>query len=358
MDANKLIENNKKKYNSLYSTGSGVAVTAEWDSGVWFNQVDSRKNRESEFIVQKAIYERNLEAVKQGFDNVPVTYFDFGRTAWLMAIAYGCEIIETNGLINAKYLYHNIEDIADFEKIEKPWERGLYPEIIDRLESFGKMYPHIPITISDNQSPNDVLTSMLNSEEAMIGMFSEPGYIHNMTDKITQSIIEINRHFEKVITNFAGFQCAWYLPFGMHISDDNAAFLSPDTYKEFSKPYNEKLAEEFGGIAYHCCMGQEQNIENMVQTQGFIGLDTMPDFNDPNKVIKAFEGGKGVWNIYNYSYAIRQEKHEGISDVDWFKKLIDKVDGRFGLLLNVYNPNREESFKMADAVKNYAEKRL
>lgn len=354
MDESKIIENNKGKYNELYTSKKGIAVTAEWDPGVWASQVESLEEKELEYKVQLAFYERNAQAAKEGFDNVPLTYFDFGRAAWLVALAYGCPMIKANGLINAKYLFNDLDDAKGFVKIDKPWEKGLYPEIFNRIKEFERRYPHIPITISDNQSPNDVLTTILNSEEAMVGMLTEPEIIEKMLDSIAETIIEINRHFEKEINNFGGFQCASYLPFGMHISDDNAAFLSPDTYKDFSGVYNERLAEEFGGIAFHCCMGQEQNIKNMANTKGFIGLDTMPDYNNPDKVIEALDNVKGVWNLYNYPHAVKPENQGDTVCVARFKELIDKVEGRFALLINVYNPDKETAMKMADEIKNYA----
>lgn len=352
-----VFENNRKKYESVYQNRSGIIVTAEWHEGDWVNQISQLDNKGSEFSVQLAFYDQQRFAAESGFDNIPMATFDFGRAAWLVALAYGCPMIQISGLINAGYLYKTIEEASQLRKIEKIWQFGLYPIIFDRIEEFQNLYGDIPISISDNQSPNDVLTSILNSQEAMTGMFTDKERIHSILGILTESIIEINRCFEKRIRNFAGFQCARYLPSGMHISDDNAAFLSPDTYAEFSKPYNERLAEEFGGIAFHCCMGFEQNLENMSSTKNFLGFDAMPDYNDIEKILAAIQG-RGVWNVYNFSWATKDERRKEVSDDKWFKNIIDRADGRCGLILNVSGDSKEEALRLADTIKNYAEKRV
>jgi hypothetical protein len=274
-----------------------------------------------------------------------------------MALAYGCPMVKINGLINAEALYKSIEETEKFQKIDRIWEYGLYPVITERIEEFQQRYGDVPITISDNQSPNDILTSILCSEEAMVSMFTEKEATHRMLGIITESVTEINRYFEKTIKNFGGFHCAKYLPFGMHISDDNAAFLSPDTYREFSKKYNEMLSNEFGGIAFHCCMGHEQNLCNMASTSGFLGYDAMPDYNDINKIISNVEG-KGVWNVYNFSYAVRPERQQVTSDEEWFRNIIDKSEGKCGLVLNVYSENRDDALRLAEKIKNYSVQRV
>lgn len=355
MTLSSIIDSNKKKYQEVYKNKSGIIVTAEWHEGDWFNQINQLEDKETEYSVQLAAYNQQRCAAESGFDNIPMTYFDFGRVAWLVALAYGCPMIKINGLVNAKRLYQDLEDAEQFKKIDKIWQYGLYPVITERIEEFQNRYGDIPITIPDNQSPNDVLTSILNSQEAMIGMFTDKDKIHLMLRIVTDSIIEINRYYEKKIKNFIGFQCAKYLPFGMHISDDNAAFLSPNTYAEFSKPYNEKLSEEFGGLAYHCCMGQEQNLENMASTKGFLGFDVMMDYNDIEKILNAIHG-KGVWNVENLHSVTKDERRMVVSDEKWFKNIIDRAEGRCGLILNVSGDSKDEALRLADVIKNYAER--
>jgi hypothetical protein len=63
------------------------------------------------------------------------------------------------------------------------------------------------------------------------------------------------------------------MPRGMHVSDDNAAFLSPGIYRDFALPYINRLSDAFGGIHFHCCMGHAQNLSNMSSAKGFQSLD-------------------------------------------------------------------------------------
>ncbi len=348
-------ERNRQAMRRLYERKSGILVTCEWYAGVYANQLESLDDREREFEVQLARYRMQADAAAEGFANVPTVYFDFGRVAWLMALAYGCPMIRINGLVNAEPLYRTLEEAEAFRPIPRIWERGLYPEIFSRIEAFQERHPEIPITISDNQSPNDVLTSILKSDEAMVAMVTDGDRLHEMLGILTDSIIEVNRRMETVIRNFAGFSCDRYLPFGMHVSDDNAAFLSPEAYAEFSVPYAGRLADAFGGLAYHCCMGQQQNLALMASTRGFLGFDAMPDFNPVDRILSAI-GGKGVWNVCNHEYATLAERKTRIPDEAWFRDLIDRARGRCGLLLNVYHPERESALRLAASVLEHAER--
>jgi hypothetical protein len=352
---NKLVEENKKKYRDLYSGNSKIVVTAEWYPDFSVGQSQAHDSREDEYRTQIAGYNQKCQAVQAGFDNVPLAYFDFGSTSWLMALAYGCEMIKINGLINAVPLFYDAAKAVSVEKRENIFNYGLYPEIVDRILDFQDKWPEIPLTICDNQSPVDVVTQIIHSEEAMLGMYEEKDALYHLLDIVTDSIIEINRYLESIIKNFAGFQPKNYLPFGMHIADDDAAFLSPEFYREFNMPYTERLSEEFGGLAFHCCMGFGQNLENFAKTKGFIGFDAMPDFNPVDRILNAIDQ-KGVWNVYNYDYAKNSTRIQ--SDEEWFKKLIDRSEGRCGLLINAYGNDRNEALKLADIIKNYAIKKI
>ena len=126
---------------------------------------------------------------------------------------------------------------------------------------FQRRYGDVMISASDNQSANDILTVVVNSEEAMCAMYADPEPIHYLLNLFTQSDIELNRFQQSIIHNYGGHKQGEYFPYGIFVADDNAAFLSPETYIEFDRPYNEILAKEFGGIGMHCCMKYEQNIK-------------------------------------------------------------------------------------------------
>ncbi len=346
------IKANKEKYEKLYKGNKKAVILASWDCDFGVNQIDALVNEEDCYRALLSAYNTRCEAVNEGFDNVPVVGI-FADVAWLMALAYGCEMIKINGLINAAPLYHTATEAVEMKKHKDIFNYGLYPIICKRIEKFQKRWGEVPLTISDNQSPIDVVTSIFHSEEAMLAMYDEGQTIHNMLDIVTDSMIEINRHFESIITNFGGFQSGNYLPFGMHISEDDAAFISPALYREFELPYVERLSREFGGVCFHCCLKHEFNLGNFSSTTGFMGFDAQPDYNCTDSVLKNMKEG-GVWSIHNYPFGKKDDRKE--SDEETFISLLNATDGKCGLQLTVYHHDKNEALKLAYKVKNHAAK--
>ena len=248
----KLNEINQKKINHLKSTDK-IIVKAQWHEvgTTGGSQAELFENKELHFDCMKGIYDFHTTAISYGFDNSPHVYCDFGGVAWLMSLAYGCDLIKIGGRINSEPLYFSADDTYKFEKINNIFSHGLYPLIDERIIEFQKMYKHIPISIPDNQTPLDVLTCIIKSEESIYMMYDNPDEIKRIINILTDSVIEVARHYERLIDNFAGFG----FETGMALSDDNAAFISPGFYEEFALPCMNRLSDEFGGIMYHCCMG-------------------------------------------------------------------------------------------------------
>jgi uroporphyrinogen-III decarboxylase len=228
--------------------------------------------------------------------------------------------------------------------------------ICERILEFQERWPQAAIGISDNQSPINVLTFILHSEAAMIAMYEEKKIIHRIMEVVTDSIIEYNRHLERIIKNFKGFttQHFTHLPKGMQVSDDNAAFLSPSLYAEFARPYGEKLAKEFGGLNHHCCMGYEQNLKTIAEEEGFLGFDPHVDYNSIDKILDAVEG-KGVWIVNNFPGQKRDTRTE--TDEETFIRAIDRSEGRCSLAMVVRGKTREEAMRLGYFVKEYAAKK-
>ena len=348
----KKIEENREKYKKLYKSKDKIIVRGHFYSGVSYSQVDLLESWEKEFEALVANHNMHMESANLGLDNIPSIAFDFGAAAYLMNLAYGGKLIKIGGRINGGHIIDNIDDVFKILKPEKIYECGLYPEIFERINLFQDNYKEVMIPISDNQSPIDVLTCIFESSNAILGMYDEPEKIHYLMNIITDSIIEINMHFENEINNFGGFSSEGYLPYGIHVSDDNAAFLSPKIYEEFAKPYMEKLAKEFGKLSFHCCMGYEQNLESMASIKGFSKFDPQVDFNNIDKIIDVISNKKAIWVVNNWPF--QKNKSRKQSDESLFKEIIDRTDGKTNLLIDVYDYDKEKATDMALRIKDYA----
>lgn len=344
---------NKEWYNKVYRQGEGAIVNCKWSTGIGLSQKEELENAEDAFSSIVADYRCGMEAVNEGFDNVPVGAI-FAAVAYLIASAYGCPMKIYNNLTITRPRYHKMKELALFEYIPEAYKYGYYQRIFENIEKMNECYPEIPLTVSDNQSPIDIITELLPMEEAILLMYDEPELAHKVLSALTNSIIDVNRHFERKIKNFAGFASSTYLPFGIHLSDDNAAFLSPDIYREFATPYAEKLASEFGGISFHVCMKFEQNLKNLSSVKGFMGFDAMPYYNDPVKIIEAL-GSNKVWQVYDYSFSRPMGEDE--TSEAFYKRLIDINDNSNAMKFDIFRNDKEAALRLAEAVKNYAAKK-
>lgn len=330
----------------LASGDRRVLVRAHWrEPGMELDQVRFRRDFEAEVTHYVRQFNQMVEAMHEGFDNVPFFRVDFGRMAWLMSAAYGCEVIEVGKLLNTKPRYHELEPVADLEPPKPIGEHGLYPEITKRMIEIERRFGPVPFVPSDTQSPIDVATEIVATEPFLLGMYDNPELVHRMLDLLADSIGDVLEHQASTVTNWIGYGHDYPLPVGVHLSDDDAAFLSPEVYREFAVPTIEKLGDRFGGVTLHCCMGYEQNLEVMSGVRGFLGFDPQPGHNDRGAVLSAILD-RGFWRIFSVP--------EDVDPYTVYATAIDQTRGRAGLLLDVHGPDRDAALRLADRVRRHA----
>lgn len=341
------IEKNKRSLDRLLSGEKGVLVKTEWTGGRFhiFDQPACFHDFETEFSLYLSYYNMLSEAADLGFDNIPFMRVDFSRVAYLMAIAYGCKPIDMGEVINAKPIVFEADDIYRIKKPERIWEEGFYPEITRRMRKIERRLGPVGFVSSDTQSPIDVLTEIVDMEEALCAMCDDGEPIHYLLDLLTQSIAEITRYQATVVSNWIGFGHDYPITRGIHLSDDNAAFLSPEIYRDFAKPYAERLAEEFGGVTLHCCMRYRQNIQVMSETRGFLGFDPQIAHHSGEEIFPY--AGNGFLRVFWLP--------EG-DPLTHYKRLIDESEGICGLMIEANGEDREDTLRLACAVKDYAVK--
>lgn len=112
-----LEERNKKNFQRLYQEKKGILIEIrglEKDSLEW-NQVKDYEDREREFVNVIRQYNKDVEAAKLGYSNVPICKFDFSGVAYLMVLAYGAKLLKVNHLINAEHVYSTLDKARNFE---------------------------------------------------------------------------------------------------------------------------------------------------------------------------------------------------------------------------------------------------
>lgn len=109
----------------------------------------------------------------------------------------------------------------------------------------------------DMQGPLNTAGLVMNQEEMLMAMYTEPDALHRFLDKVTDHIIEFSRY---LFTQANNRVCGniWPHTFfpaeeGIMFTEDIMPLVNAEMYKEFGVPYAKRLSDAFGGAHIHCC---------------------------------------------------------------------------------------------------------
>jgi hypothetical protein len=141
------------------------------------------------------------------------------------------------------------------------------------LEEYNiSQYVHVVQT--DTQGPFDI-AEMIWGTEIYYAMYDEPDLVHAFLDLVTETIIAYIKLQKSNIKEKANEMYHWWykVPGGARIVDDVTTTLSPAMYKEFVKPYNERIFKAFGNGYMHYCGHTLQNQALRLDTDGIVGIE-------------------------------------------------------------------------------------
>lgn len=175
------------------------------------------------------------------------------------ANAFGCEYVWREGEAPAcHYRYHRMEELDGIE--QRRWQDSpimrMVMEAIERLKE--AMEGRIPIALMDTQSPFDTATLIMDAAEFFAACYPDEERVKRLMGMITKLLIEFSREQERVIGEELVARPGHIMPSGtflrgISISDDNLAVSSPYINERISLPYDQIIAEAFGGLAIHSC---------------------------------------------------------------------------------------------------------
>jgi uroporphyrinogen-III decarboxylase len=113
--------------------------------------------------------------------------------------------------------------------------------------------------------------------------YDAPDLVKAFLEIITQTYVEFMRAWTDVVPFRPGGNAHWGLfhKGNIVLRDDSAMNLSPDTFDEFVRPYDQRLLDEFGGGAIHFCGRGDHYIARMSTLRGLHAINlTQPEYND------------------------------------------------------------------------------
>lgn len=174
--------------------------------------------------------------------------------------------------------------------------------ILKMIEYFlDKTKGQIPISISDTQSPLNIVSSyIMDLASFSFEMYDNPEDLMSLMDSIVKLESDFIRKQEEMIGDALarpghGFASSRVFE-GIGFSDDNMLFFNDKAYSKFAVDPFCRAGEHSGAPVFHSCgdwSGRTElitDIPGLIMADGAVGAETDPDPNVPEKLGEAFAG--------------------------------------------------------------------
>lgn len=174
-------------------------------------------------------------------------------------------------------------------------DRGFGGRALEMGEYFKELfqpYPHIARYVHvyhpDTQGPMDICELVWGSG-LFLELMQEPELVKEFLELITATYIAYMDRWRQVFPPEGDFAAHWGL---MHrgtvmLRDDSAMNLSPEMFREFIEPYDQRLLSRYGGGAIHFCGRGDHYIDRMPQMDGVYAVNlSQPEYNDMERIFR------------------------------------------------------------------------
>lgn len=262
----------------------------------------------------------------------------------IIASAFGCKYTVNDiadPWIKPLILEENVKDVYKLE-VPDPINNPVYKKAYDRIEFF-QSHSDLPLRLVNVPSPLVTASLIWDYTSFIVAMMIYPKEVHALMEKVTVATIDYVREQIRRIKNlFTVGHEMWYIPrdLGVRISDDTAALMSPNLYREFGVKYNSLISRAFGGVVVHSCGDIQNVVEPMMEIEGLKGLDfTIPQ--NPNwEVIRKAAAGKIALNLRHYYWD--HGKDVQVDLAEYSRKIIEFF-GRKGIFIQTSTPIPKEA---------------
>jgi hypothetical protein len=257
-----------------------------------------------------------------------------------LATAFGSRmIVREDEAVFYEPAVHTPEEVM---RIEKPdlHRAGILPKILERIDFYNEATDaRIPMSVCDTALPWSIATQVWHYEDMLEATLTAPQAVHHLLNLVTECIIEWEDIQKARMTRWtlsnSGLTDRW-MHRGTYKGDDCMVAVSPAIFEEFFLPYNNRVSRAQGGLCYHCCLKHDWQFPSMIKTEGFMGMDADPQWNDFERILTALDG-RGTWNRpvgYGHWDPSGFEKELG-----WIRHMKGKV----GLFLQAIGKSRQEA---------------
>jgi hypothetical protein len=264
----------------------------------------------------------------------------------IIAEAFGCECRvngEADPWVRCRISEENARDVHTLA-VPDPVNNPAFKRAWDRLD-YLQSHSDPPLRLCNVPSPLVTASLIWDYTGFIEALLVCPDEVHVLMQKVTRAtILYIKEQLGRIKNIYSVGHELWGLPreMGVRVSDDTAALLSPELYREFGVQYNAMIAREFGGIVVHSC-GDVHNVAKvMLEIPGITGVDfTIPQVEHWESVRDAVAGKTALFLRHCY-WDHLGETMDVTGMAAYTKKLVDFF-GRKGLFIQTSMPEAEEA---------------
>jgi len=270
----------------------------------------------------------------------------------IVAAAFGCEYTvndEADPWIKSRIREDNAEDVYKLE-IPDPEKNAIFQKVWKHIEVLQNLSA-LPLRMVNVPSPLVTASMIWDYTSFIEALLIFPDEVHALLERVTEAtIIYIREQFRRINNLFSvGHESSCPIPrfAGVRVSDDTAALLSPDMYREFGVRYNNRISREFGGIVVHSCGDVQYVVPAMMEIEGLKGLDfTIPQVMNWEAVRDA-AAGKVVLCLRQRYWDHPQDS--AVDLADYSMKLVETF-GRKGLIIETSTPTAGEARTLGEEI--------
>lgn len=152
-------------------------------------------------------------------------------------------------------------------------------DILEKMRYFRKRTKGcLPVFETDMQGPFSIASQIWGIERFLTAIYECPDEVNYLLQRCTEVIIEYFKlMLDAVDQDLVPMHCFPLIWFpkekGVAVSEDLVAVVSPATFRNFIRPYLERIADEFGGVVMHSCGSINHVIHELNQVRGLVGIN-------------------------------------------------------------------------------------
>ena len=292
-----IIDDRKQRWLDFYEgKRRTVVIIDQSDYGV--RPVPSIKNSEAYLNWNIKRYQIMMDSL-DWLDDERVPYVTAGMGTDIFAGAFGCPVHYPEN--NNPYARPCVFGAGDLAKLKQPrLEDSSLMKDIEFALKLRSAAPDALIQLPDIQSPLDIAALIWEKADFFTAMIDEPQAVKDLIEMVYELETGfLDLWFKTFGSEFISHYPAYYMPFGITLSEDEIGSINNAQFEEFAFPILCRLSAHYGGkIGIHCCADAKHQWGLLKKIPGFV-LFNMHQLHDNNRITAEasdfFRDGPAIW---------------------------------------------------------------